>query len=297
MSSILIPEGFGIGHCNDDFTGVTCILCGNAVGGVSVRGAAPGTRETDLMRAEKSQTFINAVVLSGGSAYGLEASLGVMEFLKERGIGFTVGDKTVPLVAQAVLFDLNTPGAYHYPDKNMGYRAAQSACGGDVRFGAVGAGKGATVGKFMGMQHASKGGIGASTVESGSVYVTAVAAVNAVGNVYDHNTGKIIAGAKLNGNFISALDAAMLMQGMSAPNGANTTIGCVMTNAALDKLHANKLADIAHDGLALSIRPVHTEADGDTVFALSSGSVQADYNLVAMLAVEAMARAIEAAVK
>ncbi|MCH5163060.1 MAG: P1 family peptidase [Clostridiales bacterium] len=301
MDEILLPDGIKIGHAQDDYTGVTCILTERAVGGVSVRGGAPGTRETDMLRADKSQGHVDAIVLSGGSAYGLEAACGVVEYLKGKGVGFAVGDKVVPLVAQAILFDLNTPGEYHYPDKNMGYLAAKNAKAHGVAFGNVGAGRGATVGKILGPACMSKSGIGAATLKFNDVFVTAVVAVNALGDVYDHRTGKILAGAKgPDGSFINTVEcltggifAAQAAAAMQKASGTNTTIGCVMTNAKLDKAHVNKLAAVAHDGLAMSIRPVHTDADGDTMFALSGGDKVIDYSIVAALAAEATAFAIE----
>lgn len=300
-NTILLPEGVKIGHAQNDYTGVTCILTDYAVGGVSVRGGAPGTRETDMLRAEKSQGFVNAVVLSGGSAYGLEAACGVMDYLREKEIGFKVGDKVVPLVAQAILFDLNTPGEYHYPDKSMGYAAANAATANGVAFGNVGAGKGATVGKILGAFGACKSGIGAATCRFGDVFVTAVIAVNALGDVCDHSTGKILAGARLpSGEFLNTMQAfanGTLEQMFKMQSGTNTTIGCVMTNAKLNKVEANKLAAVAHDGLAMSIRPVHTDADGDTLFAIAKGDKTADINIVMALAAEATARAVENAVK
>ena len=299
--TLLLPDGIKIGHAQDDYTGVTCILTDYAVGGVSVRGGAPGTRETDMLRAEKSQGFVNAVVLSGGSAYGLEAACGVMDYLRENNIGFKAGDKVVPLVAQAILYDLNTPNEYHYPDKTMGYAAAKCATAEGVAFGNVGAGKGATVGKILGAMGACKGGIGGATCKFGDVFVTAVIAVNALGDVCDHATGKILAGARLpNGGFLNTMQAltnGTLEQMFKMQAGTNTTIGCVMTNAKLDKVQVNKLAAVAHDGLAMSIRPVHTAADGDTLFALSKGDKTADLNIIMALAAEATARAVENSVK
>ena len=304
-NNFVLPQGIKIGHAQDDHTGVTCILTDYAVGGVSVRGGAPGTRETDMLRESSSQGFVNAIVLSGGSAYGLEAACGVTEFLRDNNVGFEVGDKKVPLVAQAILYDLNAPGEYHYPDKAMGHKAASEAKHADIEFGRVGAGRGATVGKILGLNASSSGGIGGATVFFNDVFVSAVIAVNALGDVYDHTTGKVIAGARLpdgrlldtaasiSNGFFAAQAAAMLQ----TQSGTNTTIGCVMTNAKLDKTHVNKLAAIAHDGLALSIRPVHTDADGDTLFALSQGDKNIDYNILAALAVEATARAVEAAVR
>ncbi len=305
MNEILLPDGIRIGHAQDDHTGVTCILASRAVGGVSVRGGAPGTRETDMLRADKSQGHVDAIVLSGGSAYGLEAACGVVEYLKERGVGFAVGDKVVPLVAQAILYDLNTPGEYHYPDKAMGKLAAENAKASGVEFGNVGAGRGATVGKILGAGGCCKSGIGAATLKFNDVFVTAVVAVNALGDVYDHRTGEILAGARGgDGKFINT--AACITNGvfaaraaamLGAQSGKNTTIGCVMTNAALDKVHVNKLAEIAHDGLAMSIRPVHTDADGDTMFALSRGDKALDSNIIAALGAEATALAVETAVR
>lgn len=298
---IILPKGVKIGHEQNEYTGVTCILTDYAVGGVSVRGGAPGTRETDMLRAEKSQGFVNAIVLSGGSAYGLEASCGVMKYLREQNVGFAAGDKKVPLVAQAVLFDLNTPGEYHYPDMYMGYAAAKNATHDNVKFGAVGAGTGATVGKILGPAAMCKGGIGGATCSFGDVFVTAVVAVNALGDVFNHANGQILAGARLpNGqylNTVKALTDGTLLSVMKMQAGANTTIGCVMTNAKLDKTGVNKLAAVSHDGLALSIRPVHTDADGDTLFGLSCGNASADMNIIMALGVEAVACAVENAVK
>ena len=297
----VVPNGIRIGHANDDYTGVTCILTDKAVGGVSVRGGAPGTRETDMLRADKSQGHVDAIVLSGGSAYGLEAACGVSDFLREKNVGFSVGDKVVPLVAQAILFDLNTPGEYHYPDKAMGYAAATEAFKNrPVQFGNIGAGKGATVGKILGPMAASKGGIGGATVFFNDVFVSAIIAVNALGDVYDHKTGKILAGARFNGGYLNTVEAmtnGFFAAQFKAQAGTNTTIGCIMTNAKLDKAQINRVADVAHDGLALSIRPVHTEADGDTLFALSQGDKVLDMNIIAALAVEAAALAVENAVR
>ncbi len=302
MDKILLPDGIKIGHADDAYTGVTCILADGAVGGVSVRGGAPGTRETDMLRADKSQGFVDAIVLSGGSAFGLEAACGVSDYLRENGVGFAAGDKVVPLVAQAILFDLNTPGEYHYPDKAMGYAAAKAAKHDGVVFGNVGAGRGATVGKILGAAAASKSGIGAATLTFNDVFVTAVVAVNALGDVYDHRTGKIISGAHTpDGGYLNTVEcltngffaAQAAMLAARSKSGTNTTIGCVMTNAKLDKTHVNKLAEIAHDGLAMSIRPVHTDADGDTMFALSKGERQLDYSIIAALGAEATAFAVE----
>lgn len=297
MYDFTLPDGIKIGHADDGYTGVTCILADKAVGGVSCRGGAPGTRETDMLHADKSQQFVDAIVLSGGSAYGLEASCGVVEFLREKHIGFEIGDKVVPLVAQAILYDLNTPNEYHFPDKAMGYAAAKSARHDGVLFGSVGAGKGATVGKILGPMQACKSGIGGATIFFNDVFVTAVVAVNALGDVYERKSGKIIAGARTpSGDFLNTVER--LSDGsFAAQTGANTTIGCVMTNARLDKVQVNKLAAIAHDGLAMSIRPVHTDADGDTIFGLSKGDKKIDFSILMALAAEVTADAVENAVK
>lgn len=300
-NGFLLPDGITVGQADDGHTGVTCILAGHAVGGVSVRGGAPGTRETDMLRADKSQGHVDAIVLSGGSAYGLEAACGVVEYLRERGEGFRIGDKVVPLVAQAILYDLGGAG-YRYPDKAMGRRAAEAAST-EVAFGKVGAGTGATVGKLLGEQAASRGGIGGATLHFGDAFVSAIVAVNALGDVYDHRTGEVLAGARTpDGKYFDT--AARLTDGTlerllraSIVGGTNTTIGCVMTNAALDKAQVNKLAAAAHDGYAMSIRPVHTDADGDTVFALAKGDKKADLNILMALAAESTAFAIENAVR
>lgn len=297
LDKILLPEGIKIGHCDNSVTGVTVVLAEqSAVGGVDVRGCAPGTRETDLLRPEKAIEQVHAVFLTGGSAYGLEAGCGVMKYLREKGFGYKMNDKVVPLVAGAVLYDLNGPD-YNYPDFEMGYQACKNAKTDSIPFGKVGAGTGATVGKIRGIEYASAGGIGAATVGSTNLFVTAVVAVNAVGDVYDHNTGKIIAGARDNaGDFLNTRECVLTGNFARLLYGTNTTIGCVLTNAKLTKLQANKLATIAHNGLAQSIKPVHTDHDGDTVFALARGEASADFTMLGVMAVEAVSRAITNAV-
>ncbi len=268
---IVIPRGFEIGHYNDEFTGVTAILCrGGAVGGCDCRGGAPGTRETDLLKNEKMMEKVNAVVLAGGSAYGLGASQGVMEYLKDEGVGFKSMGKLVPIVTSAVIYDLNQK-EYHYPTAQDGLYACKNASK-TVEFGNIGVGKGATVGKIRGVKNACKSGVGAATVKVGGVTVTAIVAVNAMGDVVDES-GTIIAGAKgKNGEFINT--EKCLVEGDVAKllMGTNTTIGCILTNANLTKVQANKLASISHNGLARAIRPVHTDYDGDTMFCLAKGN-------------------------
>ena len=269
---IVIPKGIKIGHCQDEYTGVTVILSEKgATAGVSVKGCAPGTRETDLLSPEKAVQKINAVVLTGGSAYGLASTVGVMDYLRDNGCGHKMPGKVVPIVCGAVLYDLNAK-EYRYPDRDMGYAACENAENSPA-FGQVGAGKGATVGKIRGIKHCDKSGIGAATVKVAGITVTAVVAVNAFGDVVDEN-GKIIAGAKgKNGEYIDTEKCLIDADLSKIVLGTNTTIGCIITNAALDKVHANKLAEISHDGLARAVRPVHTDYDGDTMFCMSTGKI------------------------
>lgn len=298
-NTILIPDGIKVGHASNSVTGVSVILAeGGAVAGVDVRGNAPGTRETDCLRSDKVIEKANAIVLAGGSAYGLDACGGVMKYLSERGCGHGMGDKVVPIVAAAVLYDLNGPG-YNFPDSAMGYEACAHASQTNFERGKVGAGTGATCGKIRGTEYCSQAGIGISTVGSSQLFVTAMVAVNAVGDVYDHNTGKIIAGAHDNsGNFLGTRDCILTGNFARLMYGANTTIGCIMTNAQLTKVQANKLASVAHNGLAQSVKPVHTDYDGDTLFCLSCGSVIApDFTMLQVMAVESVSRAITDAVK
>lgn len=269
---ITIPSGFKIGHYNDDYTGVTVILSKGAVAGCDCRGGGPGTRETDLLRPEKAMQKINAVVLTGGSAYGLASTVGVMDYLREHGIGYKVGPKIVPIVTGAVIYDLNQK-EYHTPTAEYGFKACENASK-TLDFGNIGVGKGATVGKIRGLKNASKSGIGAATVKSAGITVTAVVAVNAMGDVIDPETNKIIAGAHTkDGGF---LDTEKLLANGEFSRllfGTNTTIGCILTNAKIDKVQANKLASISHNGLARAIRPVHTDYDGDTMFCMSTDKV------------------------
>ncbi len=290
-----------IGHWTDPehCTGCTVFVTPKgAVGGCDVRGAAPGTRETDLLKPGNLVERVHAVVLTGGSAFGLEAASGVMDCLSERDIGLDVGVAKVPIVPSAVLFDLPL-GGFAYPHKDAGYEACAEALEGrkDVTWGRVGAGTGATVGKCLGMAHCMPGGIGYGRIElPGGVTVLAFAAVNALGDVVNAD-GSILAGARLDdGSFADA--QKLILEGLlSRPRpGTNTTIGLVVTDAALDKAQANRLATLAHDGYARAIRPVHTQNDGDTIFALSCGEKQADFMTVCTAAAEAMARAIRHAV-
>ncbi len=293
---IVIPKGIKIGHWQDEYTGVTVILSEKGVvAGADVRGGAPGTRETDLLRPEKAVQKINAVVLSGGSAYGLSSCDGVMRYLREKGCGHKMGNKVVPIVSGAVIYDLNDKD-YHIPDSESGYKACLNASENPL-FGQVGVGKGATVGKIRGVKNSCKSGLGAYTVKVAGVTVTAVICVNALGDVVDKD-GKIIAGAKgKDGKFINTLDC-LLNNRFGTLLFGNTTIGCILTNAKLDKLQANKIASVAHNGLAKSISPVHTDYDGDTLFCMATGKVPV-LNLVLLqtAVVEAVENAVRAAVR
>ena len=287
--------GFRIGTAEDmeGITGVTVILApeGGAVAGVDVRGCAPGTRETDLLSPEKTVEAIHAVVLSGGSAFGLEAASGVMRKLSESGIGFPVGPVRVPIVCSAVIFDLMIGKSTAFPDRDMGWLAAERASR-IVPVGCRGAGTGATVGKLLGADRCMKSGAG--YIELGlpeGLWVGAYVAVNACGEIYDGST--ILAGARSkDGKAIISSDEFMLKGGSRDLTGANTTIGCILTNAKLTKAQCTAVAGMAHDGLARSIRPVHTTMDGDTLFVMASGEVCSHIDTVGYLAEEALRRAV-----
>jgi len=276
-NAITDVEGIKVGHYTDreGITGCTVVLCeGGAVGGVDVRGSAPGTRETDLMRPVKLVQEVHAVLLTGGSAYGLDAAGGVMRWLEERGIGFNVGVGVVPIVPAAVLFDLTIGDPSARPDAEAGYQACQLATGGQVAEGSVGAGTGATVGKLLGPRFATKCGLGTASVKIGKGFVVgAIVAVNSFGDVVDPDTGAILAGTRkpVVGGFVNTVKRMQGDLGQAILGFANTTLAVVATNAYLTKEAANKMAQMAHDGLARSIRPVHTMFDGDIVFALATG--------------------------
>lgn len=293
---IIIPGGIKIGHAQDDRTGVTVVLAEKGcAAGCDVRGGAPGTRETALLRPEKAVQKVHAVVLCGGSAYGLNACGGVMEYLRERNIGLKTGRKVVPIVTGAVIYDLNSK-EYRYPTAEMGYEACENAKN-TPEFGQKGVGRGATVGKLRGIEHACKSGIGAYTVKICGITVTAAVVVNSLGDVVEN--GEIIAGAKgKDGKFIDSEKTMAELDLKKIIFGANTTLGCVMTNAKLTKLQANKLASAAHNGLARSIRPVHTDYDGDTIFALATGKIPVvNLTLLEVAAVKAVEGAVINAVK
>jgi len=295
---IKLPDGIYVGHAEvGEKSGVTVILAPEgAVGGVDVRGCAPGTRETDLLRAEKAISVCHAVVFCGGSAFGLAALDGVMRYCRERGIGHPVGAVKIPLVSGAVIFDI-ADDLSAAPDAQTGYCAALGAKSLQYDWGRAGVGTGATVGKILGPLHCQRGGIGAATVTLGAAFVTAVTVVNALGDVIDHKTGRIVRGVHDGGGNLLGTDH-LILSGRLAQlmQGANTTLSCVLTNVKLSKLEANKLASAAHDGLAKTISPVHTDYDGDTVFALSKGGLPFDFTALSVMAVEAVARSVVRAV-
>lgn len=289
-----------VGHWTnfDAATGCTVVLCPQgAVAGVDVRGSGPGTREIALLDPVCSVQKVHAIVLSGGSAFGLAAADGVMRWLEERGHGFDVGVAKVPIVPAAILFDLGIGRADVRPDAAAGYLACQAASTEPVAQGNVGAGTGATVGKMLGFGQATKGGLGSASKQIGKgIVVSALVAVNAVGDVIDPATNKIIAGARrpVVGGFADSMAFAesRLGQTLTEMANRNTTLAVVATNVALSKVECTKVAQMAHDGLARTIRPVHTAFDGDTIFALSAGDKQGDASLVGAVAAEVLAQAV-----
>jgi len=294
----MINGNFLIGHETDfkNKTGVTIILAPNgAVGGVSVRGAAPGTRETDLLRPMNTVQEAHGIMLAGGSAFGLAAATGVMTYLHEQGIGFKAGEHLVPIVPAAVIFDLSC-GQFAYPDEAMGYAAAKNATADNVLQGNIGAGCGATIGKLFGPEMKSKGGVGfASVTLADGTEICAVVVVNAVGDVYD-TKGDFVSGVN-HEEGLTTTDLLLAGAKFGDLAGQNTTIGCVMTNAKLTKEEVNKLADVAHDGLALAIKPVHTAFDGDTMFALASGEVETNLLALQAACVEVVRQAVVNGIK
>lgn len=303
MYKITDISGIRIGHAEDKAaaTGCTVILCPEgATAGVDVRGGAPGTRETDLLNPVNYVDKVHGILLGGGSAFGLDAAAGVMQYLEEQGIGFDVGVTKVPIVAGAVLFDLNCGDYRIRPDKAMGYAACQAAGNGLVTEGSVGAGTGATVGKVFGVEHVMKGGLGISCLGVGELRVGAIIAVNCLGDVVNPATGAIVAGAYQEQPFAFLnSEAGLIAQHDKTTNrfAGNTTIGTVITNAVMSKGQAAKVASMAHNGYARTIRPAHTLFDGDTIFTLATGQVTADSNVVGVLAAQAVEQAVLRAVK
>ncbi|MEX2160912.1 MAG: P1 family peptidase [Anaerolineales bacterium] len=311
--SITLIDGIRVGHAQDDaaITGCTVILCEKgAVAGVDQRGGAPGTRETDALQPVHLVAKVHAVMLAGGSAFGLDAASGAVRYLEERKVGFNVGVARVPIVPAAILFDLDIGSSKRRPDAQMGYQACLNARRTAPAEGSVGAGTGATVGKILGKGQAMKGGIGTAAMELGAgVQVGAVVAVNAFGDVIEPQTGEIVAGVRSfkkgpikigKGKFA---DTMQVMKGpvgrtiLAAARRGNTVIGVVATNARLNKEQATLVARMAMNGVARTIRPANTMLDGDTLFALATGKRKADVNIVGAYAAEVVAEAVLRAVR
>lgn len=301
MKDIKLTEinGIQIGSCENTqaATGCTVIIAKDgATTGVDVRGGAPATRETDLLNPKNMVSKIHAVMLSGGSAFGLDACSGAMQYLEERGYGFDMQIAKVPIVCGASLFDLSVGDANIRPDKQMGYEACINSEKNIIQEGNYGAGCGASVGKILGPQYAMKGGLGTYALDMNGIQVGAVVAVNACGNVVDYQSKEMLAGTydRQKKQFID-LDNAI--EHIRQTPGANTTIGCIVTNVKLDKAQCTKVASIAHNGYALAISPVHTMSDGDTIFVMSTNEIEAEVDIVGILATQTMAIAIINAVK
>jgi L-aminopeptidase/D-esterase-like protein len=313
-NSITDVPGIEVGHAQDDdaLTGCTVILCRKgAVAGVDVRGGAPGTRETDLLNPINLVQKVHGIVLAGGSAFGLDAATGVMRYLEENNIGYNSGAGKIPIVPSAILYDLGVGRADVRPDSAMGYRAATSASSDAPAEGNVGAGMGASVGKMFGSGLSMKSGVGVSSLNiGGGVIVGALVAVNAWGDVIDPQTGQVVAGLRSGkvgpfrvGKEDPFADTLTMMKSaagrgmLGLMSNSHTVIGVIATNAKLTKAQATKVAQMAHDGLARTIRPAHTMFDGDTIFALSTGQRKSNVSTVGAFAAEVMAEAIVRAVK
>ncbi|MCB9435613.1 MAG: P1 family peptidase [Anaerolineales bacterium] len=293
-------EGIRVGHAHnlDGLTGCTVILAPpNTVGGIDQRGGAPATRETDLLRPMHHIQHVHAILLTGGSAYGLDAATGVMQYLEEQQVGFDVRVGVVPIVPAAVIFDLDVGRSNIRPNSAMGYAACEAATTASVTEGCVGAGAGARVGALAGIQNACKSGIGTAAVElGGGVTVAALMVVNAAGDVVD-GKGRIIAGARSETGYINMMEYLKANPVLSPPPISNTVIGVVVTNALLTKEQANKVAQMAHNGMAQAVRPAHTLYDGDTIFALATGKVtNVNVSAIGAWAAEMTALAIRRAI-
>ena len=305
LSSIGDVAGLEVGHDTDPRrpTGCTVVIARDgAVAGVDVRGAAPGTRETDLLAPGNLVERVHAIVLAGGSAWGLDAASGVVRWLEQQGVGMLVGPARLPIVPGAVLFDLLLGDASIRPDADSGYRACQAASRQRPAEGNVGAGAGAAVGKIFGIARAMKGGIGTASVTVDGVTVAALIACNALGDVIDPETAQVIAGARsVDGKRLLDSRRALLAGEAAQPliAGTNTTIGVIATDAVITRLQATRLAQMGHDGLARSINPVHTMSDGDTLFALGTGASGRSAGMMTLgtMAAEVTARAVARAVR
>jgi len=298
--------GIRVGHATDaeHHTGCTVVLCPpDTVGGVDVRGPSPGSRETALLAPDKYVSDVTAVLLTGGSAFGLAAADGVVRYLEQHGLGHWTPRATVPIVPAAVVYDLFFSQGDRRPDAEMGYAACEAATDGDLAQGNVGAGAGVTVGKWAGFEGIMKGGFGSASRavqlrEGGSATVGAAAVTNCVGDVVNPDGGVLAGARSADGNWLGDGDRLEhFMQELPTPPGANTTLIVVATDAKLTKVEANQLASRAHNGLAIAVRPSHTTHDGDIAFALGTGQVEARFDLVAYAAVEVVAEAIRNSVR
>lgn len=299
--------GIRVGHAQDSKAarGVTVILCENAkTAGVDVRGGSPGTRETDCLNPVNMVSAPHAIYFSGGSAFGLAGAGGVMKYFRDKGIGFDAWNVKVPIVSGAVIFDLTVGDPLAYPDEAMGYQACLNA-GLDVPMGNVGAGAGALIGWAGGLQQRMKGGLGTASAQSGDLIVGALVVVNCWGNVRDPKTGELLGGTT-NPEGNGLLDAYEEMKKKQAnyPSAqpkkgmtTHTTIGIIATNAILSKPMATRVAMMAHDGFSRAIEPAHTAGEGDSIFAVTTGEVESDINIVGSMAADAMARAIAKAIR
>ncbi|MBE5945679.1 MAG: P1 family peptidase [Lachnospiraceae bacterium] len=294
-------KGIKIGHAQDEEngTGCTVVICDDkAICGVDVRGGGPASRETELLNPMMSNDGINGLLLSGGSAYGLDAAGGVMKYLEEKGKGIKVGKEIVPIVVGSCIFDLGCANGKVRPDAKMGYDACLDSEKHIERNGNVGAGMGATVGKIHGDGHAMKSGLGCYAVQIGSLKVGAIVVVNAIGDVFEMDSNKQIAGllnGKKDGMLSSELEAVKLLQ-LASKFSFNTTIGAIITNAKLDKADMNKVAAMASNGIARTIRPVNTSMDGDSIYALATGKIKSSPDVVGTVAAHVLGKAVNRAV-
>lgn len=306
FNAITDVPGFRVGHAHDlqAPTGCTVILCpAGTLGGVDIRGSGAGTRQIDSLHSFHAVDEVHAVLLAGGSAYGLDASGGVMKYLEERNMGYQTSAGKVPIVPTAIIYDLGLGSGQRRPDKEMGYQACLASDSGKVAEGSVGVGAGASVGKLLGIRMATKGGVGTASLSlSGGVIMGALVVVNAFGDVLDPERGKIIAGARDPKNpqcFVNS--SKLIREGLKLPRREtafqNTSLGVVATNVKLTKRQAIKVAQMAQSGFVRTISPIHSTVDGDLIFALSCGEMIADVNTVGLMAEEVIAQAVLRAIK